>query len=107
MATIGHTTYINAVVQCPPHSTEHGTINLIEDTCYHFFDIHAIQKFGLLQKPSLFVSPLPRDIAELHKRITRDVNKFDSIMLICLWQELDYCMDGCGMGGKSSHVQHL
>ncbi|GFX06573.1 hypothetical protein TNCV_3018071 [Trichonephila clavipes] len=42
--------------------------------CYLFLVIRFIRQLVLLHKTQVFVPPLPRDVAELHERITRTVN---------------------------------
>ncbi|GFV11896.1 hypothetical protein TNCV_1217711 [Trichonephila clavipes] len=52
----------NSPVPAPP--TQHGTINVIDSMCHPFLIIRVIRKLGLLHKPQVSVSPLPRDEAE-------------------------------------------
>jgi hypothetical protein len=37
---------------------------------------------------------------------TRDVQCVHHNMLTCVWQELEYCIDVCGVT-RGSHIEHL
>ena len=43
----------------------------------------------------VFVTPLPRDLADLKARIIAAVKNIDALMLTRVWQELEYRIDAC------------
>jgi hypothetical protein len=57
-------------------------------------------------KDRVFVSPLPRDLADLKARIIAAVKNIDAPMLTSVWQELEYRIDVCRVT-RGAHIEHL
>jgi len=49
---------------------------------------------------------LPRDLADLKARIIAAVKNIDELMLMRVWQELEYRIDVCRVTG-GAHIEHL
>jgi hypothetical protein len=47
------------------------------------------------QRGTVYVPPLPRDLADLQTRIIAAVKNMDAPMLTGVWQELEYRIDVC------------
>jgi phage FluMu protein gp41 len=54
----------------------------------------------------VYVSPLPRDLADLKVRIIAAVKNIDAPMLTRVWQELEYRIDVCRVT-HGAHSEHL
>ena len=54
----------------------------------------------------VFVSPFPRDLADLKARIVVAVKNIDAPMLMRVWQELEYRIDECRVT-CGAHIEHL
>jgi len=61
---------------------------------------------NILKKHSVFVPPLPRDLADLKPRIIAAVKNIDAPMLTCVQQELEYRIDVCRVT-SCAHIEHL
>ena len=57
-------------------------------------------------KDRVFVSLLPRDLADLKARIIVVVKNIDAPMLTRVWQELEYRIDVCRVT-RGAHIEHL
>ena len=53
----------------------------------------------------VFVTPLPRDLADLKARIIATVKNIDAPMLTRVWQELEYRIDVCRVT-RGAHIEH-
>ena len=56
-------------------------------------------------KDRVFVSPLPRDLADLKARIIAVVKNIDAPILTRVWQEFDFCIDVCRVT-SGAHIEH-
>jgi hypothetical protein len=56
--------------------------------------------------PTVYVPPLPRDLAVLLARIIEAVKNIDAPMLTRVWQELEYHIDVCRVI-RGEHIEHL
>jgi len=50
--------------------------------------------------------PLPASIPELKVRIRTAIETITADMLRTVWNELDYCVDVCGIT-KGAHIEYL
>jgi hypothetical protein len=55
---------------------------------------------------TVYVPPLPRDLADLKARITAAVKNIDAPMLTRVWQELGYRIDVCRVT-RGAHIKYL
>jgi hypothetical protein len=55
---------------------------------------------------TVYVPPLPRDLAVLLARIIAAVKNIDAPMLTRVWQELDYRIDVCRVT-RRAHIEHF
>jgi len=49
---------------------------------------------------------LPRDLADLKPRINAAVKNIDALMLMRVWQELEYRIDVCRVT-RGAHIENL
>jgi len=54
----------------------------------------------------VFVTPLPRDLADLKAQIIAAVKNIDAPMLMRVWQELEYRIDVCRVT-SGANIEHL
>jgi len=57
-------------------------------------------------KDQVYVPPLPASIPELKVGIRTAIETITADMLQTVWNELDYCVDVCGIT-KGAHIEHL
>jgi hypothetical protein len=55
---------------------------------------------------TVYVPPLPRDLADLKTRIITAVKIIDAPMLTRVWQEPEYRIDVCRIT-HGAHIEHL
>jgi len=66
----------------------------------------AVQRAFRANYAKVFAPPLSCDLAELKARIIAAVKNIDALMLMRVWQELEYRTDGCRVT-RGSHIEHF
>ena len=113
--------FINQQDEAPPHF-HHDVRAYLNDTLPHRWIGRASQDYSpplpwLPRSPDLtmwwgyvkyhvFVLPMPLDLSELRQRIEHAVACIDHLMLIRVWQELDYRIDVCRVT-NGGHMEQL
>jgi hypothetical protein len=60
-----------------------------------FFTAAMMCAFRSVMSCTVYVPPLPRDLADLKTQIISAVKNVDASLLTRVWQELEYCIDVC------------
>jgi hypothetical protein len=71
-----------------------------------FFTAAVICAFRSVRSYTVYVPPLPHDLADLKTQIISAVKNIDTSMLTRVWQELEYCIDVCRVT-HGAHIEYL
>jgi hypothetical protein len=81
---------------CAPRVTQHTSIRYSSSCHTHVAMVGSTQ----------YLSPLPRDLADLKARIIAAVKNIDAPMFTRVWQELEFRIDVCCVT-RGAHIEHL
>jgi len=66
----------------------------------------TVQRAFRAKYTKVFVPPLPCDLADLKAWIIAVAKNINAPMLMCVWQELEYCIDVCRVT-CGARIEHL